>query len=184
MEFEKHGWIFHGEVTVDKCPQAQAIRTHSKGLAFAQLKKDASWLRPALADYILVFRKPGDNQVPIQPDITNDEWIEWARPVWYGIRESDTLNVAEAREHDDERHICPLQLGTIERCIKLWSNPGETILSPFMGIGSEGYMALKLDRKFIGIELKRSYYETAIENLTSIIAESDQQTIFDLMGVQ
>lgn len=184
MEFEKRGWIFHGEVVIWKDPQLQAIRTHSKGLAFAQLKKDASWLRPALADYILVFRKPGDNQVPILPDISNDDWIEWASPVWFGIRESDTLNVAEARENDDERHICPLQLGTIERCIKLWSNPGETILSPFMGIGSEGYMALKLDRKFIGIELKRSYYETAIENLTSIIAESDQQTIFDLSGVQ
>ena len=184
MEFEKHGWIFHGEVTVDKCPQAQAIRTHSKGLAFAQLKKDASWLRPALADYILVFRKPGDNQVPIQPDITNDDWIEWARPVWYGIRESDTLNIAEAREHDDERHICPLQLGVIERCIMLWSNPGETIFSPFMGIGSEGYMALKLEREFVGIELKRSYYETAIKNLNSVLAKNDQQTIFDLTEVQ
>jgi DNA modification methylase len=178
--FERRGWIFHGEVVIDKDPQAQAIRTHSKGLAFRQLKKDASWLRPALADYILVFRKPGDNQVPIKPDITNDEWIEWARPVWYGIRESDTLNIAEARENDDERHICPLQLGTIERCVKLWSNPGEIVFSPFAGIGSEGYQALKLGRKFIGIELKRSYYETAIKNLNSVNADNDQQTIFDL----
>ena len=182
--FERRGWIFHGEVVIDKDPQAQAIRTHSKGLAFRQLKKDASWLRPALADYILVFRKPGDNQVPIKPDITNDEWIEWARPVWYGIRESDTLNIAEARENDDERHICPLQLGTIERCVKLWSNPGEIVFSPFAGIGSEGYQALKLGRKFIGIELKRSYYETAIKNLNSVNADNDQQTIFDLMEVQ
>ena len=184
MAFEKHGWIFHGEVVIDKDPQVQAIRTHSKGLAFGQLKKDSSWLRPALADYILVFRKPGENQVPIKPDISNDNWIEWARPIWYGIRESDTLNVAEARGSDDERHIAPLQLGTIERCIRLWSNPGETIFSPFMGIGSEGYMALKLDRKFIGIELKRSYYETAIKNLNSVIAENNQQTIFNLAGVQ
>ena len=181
--FERRGWIFHGEVVIDKDPQAQAIRTHSKGLAFRQLKKDASWLRPALADYILVFRKPGDNQVPIKPDITNDEWIEWARPVWYGIRESDTLNIAEARENDDERHICPLQLGTIERCVKLWSNPGEIVFSPFAGIGSEGYQALKLGRKFIGIELKRSYYETAIKNLNSVNADNDQQTIFDLTEV-
>lgn len=182
--FEKHGWIFHGEVVIDKDPQAQAIRTHSKGLAFKQLKKDSSWLRPALADYILVFRKPGENQVPIKPDITNDEWIEWARPVWYGIRESDTLNISEARENDDERHICPLQLGTIERCIKLWSNPGETVFDPFAGIGSTGYQALKLGRKFIGIELKRSYYETAIKNLNSVDIENSQQTIFDLAGVQ
>ena len=176
--FEARGWIFHGEVTIDKCPQAQAIRTHSKGLSFGQLKKDSSWLRPALADYILVFRKPGENKVPIKPDITNDDWIEWARPVWYGIRESDTLNIAEGRDHDDERHICPLQLGTIERCIRLWSNPGETVFSPFAGIGSEGYQALKLGRKFIGIELKRSYYETAKKNLGRVISANCQQRMF------
>lgn len=177
-EFERRGWIFHGEVTIDKCPQAQAIRTHSKGLSFAQLKKDSSWLRPALADYILVFRKPGENKEPIIPDVTNDEWIEWARPVWYGIRESDTLNIAEGRGDDDERHICPLQLGTIERCIKLWSNPGETVFSPFMGIGSEGYQALKLGRRFIGIELKRSYFEAAKTNLERALASDRQMTLF------
>jgi len=156
---------------------SQAIRTHSKGLLFVQLKKDASWLRPALADYILVFRKPGENQIPIKPDLTNDEWIEWARPVWYGIKESDTLNYREARENDDERHICPLQLGTIERCIRLWSNPGETIFSPFAGIGSEGYMSLRLNRKFIGIELKRSYFEVAVRNLQEI-ENYGQQLLF------
>jgi DNA modification methylase len=177
-EFERRGWIFHGEVTIDKCPQAQAIRTHSKGLSFSQLKKDSSWLRPALADYILVFRKPGDNPEPIIPDVTNDEWIEWARPVWYGIRESDTLNVGEGRGDDDERHICPLQLGTIERCIKLWSNRGEIVFSPFMGIGSEGYQALKLGRRFIGIELKRSYFEAAKTNLERALASDRQMTLF------
>jgi len=176
--FEDRGWIYHGEVCIDKDPQAQAIRTHSKGLLFTQLRKDASWLRPALSDYILVFRKPGDNQVPVIPDITNDEWIEWARPVWYGIRESDTLNVAEGREADDERHICPLQLGTIERCVRLWSNPGETILSPFAGIGSEGYVALQFDRKFIGIELKKSYYDTAVKNLERARSIKNQGTLF------
>lgn len=176
--FEKRGWIFHGEVTIDKCPQAQAIRTHSKGLSFGQLKKDSSWLRPALADYILVFRKPGDNKEPILPDITNDEWIEWARPIWYGIRESDTLNIGEGRGNDDERHICPLQLGTIERCLRLWSNPGDTVFSPFMGIGSEGYQSIKFDRKFIGIELKKSYFDAAVKNMQRAINADSQLSLF------
>lgn len=176
--FEDHGWVYHGEVCIDKDPQAQAIRTHSKGLLFVQLRKDSSWLRPALADYILVFRKPGENPVPIQPDITNDQWIEWARPIWYGIHESDTLNVAEARESDDERHICPLQLGTIERCIKLWSNPGETVLSPFAGIGSEGYVALQEGRRFVGIELKQSYWEAAKRNLERALQSKSQLELF------
>lgn len=158
-------WIYHGEVTIDKDPQAQAIRTKSKGLLFTQMRKDAAWSRPALADYILIFRAPGENRVPIHPDITNDDWIEWARPIWYGIKETDTLNVAEGRERDDERHICPLQLGTIERCVRLWSNPDETVLSPFAGIGSEGFVSLKHGRRFVGIELKESYYRAARRNL-------------------
>lgn len=182
--FEAHGWIYHGEVCIDKDPQAQAIRTHAKGLLFVQLRRDASWMRPALADYILIFRKPGENKVPIKPDLTNEEWIEWARPIWYGIRETDTLNAAEGREEKDERHIAPLQLGTIERCIRLWSNPGEVILSPFAGIGSEGYMALKLGRKFVGIELKRSYYEVALRNLERAQHHMDQGTIFDFMEME
>ncbi|HHY08529.1 MAG TPA: site-specific DNA-methyltransferase [Corynebacteriales bacterium] len=177
--FEERGWIYHGEVCIDKDPQAQAIRTHSKGLLFVQLRKDSSWLRPALADYILVFRKPGENPTPIQPDITNDQWIEWARPIWYGIRETDTLNAAEATEADDERHICPLQLGTIERCIKLWSNPEEVVLSPFAGIGSEGYVAIKTNRRFVGIELKPSYWRTAHKNLEQALSEGRQATLFD-----
>jgi DNA modification methylase len=163
--YEAEGWIYHGEVCIDKDPQAQAIRTKSKSLLFVQLRKDASWLRPALADYILVFRKPGDNTTPVLPDLTNEEWIEWARPIWYGIRESDTLQTAEARDDEDERHVCPLQLGTIERCIRLWSNPGELVLSPFAGIGSEGYEAVRLGRRFIGIELKPSYWRVAVRNL-------------------
>lgn len=180
--FEQHGWIYHGEVCIDKDPQAQAIRTKSKALLFVQLRKDSSWLRPALADYILVFRKPGENPVPIQPDITNDEWIEWARPIWYGIRETDTLNAAAATETEDERHICPLQLGTIERCVRLWSNPGETILSPFAGIGSEGYVALKTGRQFVGIELKPSYWQTACGNLERALSEGREVTLFDNLG--
>ena len=163
--FIHHGFIYHGEICIDKDPQAQAIRTHSKALLFVQKDKDSSWLRPALADFILIFRKPGENAAPIKCDLTNDEWIEWARPIWYGIDETDTLNAAQARAEKDERHICPLQLGTIERCVRLWSNRGETVLSPFAGIGSEGYQALKLDRRFIGIELKPEYFAVAIKNL-------------------
>lgn len=177
--FEAAGWIMHGEITIDKDPQAQAIRTKSKALLFVQLRKDASWLRPALADYILVFRKPGENAAPIHPDLTNNEWIEWARPIWYGIKESETLNVAQGRSDRDERHICPLQLGTIERCVRLWSNPGETVLSPFAGIGSEGYVALKKHRRFVGIELKDSYAKVAAKNL----AEAERlSTVKDLFS--
>lgn len=172
--FARNGWVYHGEVCIDKDPQAQAIRTKSKALLFVQLRKDASWLRPALADYILVFRKPGDNAAPILPDISNNDWIEWARPIWYGIRESDTLNVREARSDDDDRHICPLQLGTIERCVRLWSNPGDVVLSPFAGIGSEGYVSVRHGRSFVGIELKPEYYEAAAKNLRR--AEDDVAT--------
>jgi DNA modification methylase len=172
--FVARGWVFHGEVAIDKDPQAQAIRSHAKGLLFVQKNKDRSWLRPALADYVCVFRKPGENGVPIREDqITNDEWIQWARPIWYGIDETDTLNVRVARSDDDERHICPLQLGTIERAIKLWSNPGDLILSPFAGIGSEGVVALQLSRRFIGIELKPEYYEVAARNLADALLQGE-----------
>jgi len=169
--FQKGGWIYHGEVTIDKNPQVQAIRTHAKGLLFVQKDKDSSWLRPALADYIVIFRKPGENPEPIKGEISNEEWIEFARPVWYGIKETDVLNASIARENKDERHICPLQLGTIERCIKLWSNPNDIVLSPFMGIGSEGFKALQLGRRFIGIELKESYFNIAKRNLEEALAE-------------
>lgn len=162
---EEVGWIYHGDITVDKDPQAQAIRTKSKALLFVQLRKDASWLRPALADYLLLFRAPGINAVPIHPDVTNDQWIQWARPVWYGIRETRTLNAASARAEEDDRHICPLQLDLIERCIALWSNPGETILDPFAGIGSTGYVALQHQRRFIGCELKDTYVQAMMKNL-------------------
>lgn len=179
--FQAAGLVYHGEVTIDKDPQAQAIRTKSKGLLFTQMRKDSVWSRPALADYILIFRVPGENVVPIHPDITNDQWIEWARPVWYGIRETDTLNVAEGREADDERHIAPLQLGTIERCIRLWSNPGETVLSPFAGIGSEVYMAVKLKRCGLGVELKTSYFRAAVRNLRRAEQEMAPLDLFSAM---
>ena len=180
--FQANGWIYHGEVCIDKDPQAQAIRTKAKGLLFVQMRKDSSWSRPALADYILIFRKPGDNAVPIVPNITNNQWIEWARPIWYGIRESDTLQVVEARAEEDERHICPLQLGTIERCIRLWSNPGELVLSPFAGIGSEGYEAIRLDRRFLGFELKPTYAAVAVTNLRAAEQAKTQGSLFTEAG--
>lgn len=177
--FKAAGWIHHGEITVDKDPQAQAIRTHSKALLFVQLKKDRSWLRPALADFVCIFRKPGENAAPIaSDDIDHETWIKWAHHVWYDINETDTLNVREARENDDERHICPLQFGLIERCIRLWSNPGELVLSPFAGIGSEGYEAVRHGRRFWGCELKESYARVAAKNLAVAATLRTQGTLF------
>jgi DNA modification methylase len=178
----ENGWIFHGEVTIDKDPQAQAIRTKATSLMFVTLNKDSSMSRPALADYLLMFRKPGENEVAIKPDCDNDTWIEWARPVWYDIRESDTLNVGEARENDDERHICPLQLGLIERAVKLWSNRGDLVLSPFAGIGSEGYESIKAGRRFVGCELKPSYWRTACKNLRMAEEIANMPTLFDAVS--
>jgi DNA modification methylase len=166
------GWIYYGEACVRKDPQSQAIRTKSHALMFVTKDRDSAWLRPALADYLLIFKKPGDNAVPIRGDVTNEEWIDWAQPVWWGIRETRTLNERAAREDADERHICPLQLDFIERCVRLWSNRGELVLSPFAGIGSEGFVALQQGRRFTGIELKESYWRTAAGNLRR--AEQDQ----------
>lgn len=183
---EDAGWIYYGEVAIDKDPQVKAIRTKDQGLLFKSLATDSARMHMALADYLLQFRKPGNNPEPIKagiserygnPDgwITAEEWIEWAAPVWYragdgypgGIRETDVLNVAVARDDKDERHIAPLQLGVIERAVKLWSNPGDLVLSPFAGIGSEGVMAVKLARHFVGVELKESYFETACRNIAA-----------------
>jgi hypothetical protein len=173
------GWIFHGEVTVDKCPQAQAIRTKAQSLMFVQLHRDSAMSRPALADYVLMFRKPGENATPVNGDVDNETWIQWARPVWYDIRETDTLNAAVARDDADERHICPLQLPLIERCVRLWSNPGETVMSPFAGIGSEGVVAVRHGRRFVGCELKASYWRTAAANIKAV----EQQTVLDIVDV-
>lgn len=179
--FVAGGWIYHGEVAIDKDPQAVAIRTHQKGLLFVQLHKDAVWMSPALADYILLFRKPGENQVPVKPDVSNEEWVTWAHPVWYGIRPTDTLNTSEAKSDKDDRHIAPLQLGTIERCVRLWSNPRELIFSPFAGIGSEGYVAVRFGRRFLGVELKDIYAEAAARNLRVAERRQGSRT---LLGVR
>lgn len=177
--YETGGWHFYGEVTVNKDPQAQAIRTRAHALTFATKNRDSSGTRPALADYLLIFRKPGDNPIPIKTDVSNDEWIKWAQPVWWDIRETNTLNVRVARDDADERHICPLQLDFIERCVRLWSNPGETVLTPFAGIGSEVYTAVKLGRRGIGCELKPSYWRTAVMNLRQLEAEMTSPSLFD-----
>lgn len=169
---ERCGWTFVGRAFVQKNPQAQAIRTKCKPLMFVQINKDSSHSRPALIDQVLIFKKPGENIVPVTPvankELDNERWISWAHGIWTDINETDTLQYYIARDRDDEKHICPLQLGTIERCIKLYSNPGETVLTPFMGIGSEAFMAVKLGRKAIGIELKESYFKVAVNNLNSI----------------
>lgn len=203
--FQAAGWIFYGEVTVWKDPQAQSIRTKAFALAFQTKNRDSASTRPALADFLLIFRKPGDNAVPIphhatRGEVTNDDWIEWASPIWFDrsnggavggehlapvwldIKETNTLNVRDGREQADERHICPLQLDFIERCIRLWSNPGETVLTPFAGIGSEVWVARKLGRRGIGIELKPSYWRTAVDNLRRLDAELDTPALLDLDG--
>jgi DNA modification methylase len=181
--FQADGWVFHGEITVDKNPQVQAIRTKTKGLMFVQLHKDSAASRPGFADYLLIFQKPGENEVPVIPDVTNEEWIQWAHPVWYDINETDVLNAKLARGDEDERHLCPLQLPFIARCIRLWSNRGETVFDPFAGIGSTLYEAVRFGRKGLGIELKPEYFAQATKNLTNaerltggdLFAWADQQ---------
>ena len=199
--FQEVGWIFYGEVTVWKDPQAQSIRTKAHALAFATKNRDSTKSRPAMADYLLIFKKPGDNAVPVKNDpldgpVTNDDWIDWASPiwtdhseggwltedgnlapVWFGIKETGTLNTRVAKESADERHIAPLQLDFIDRCVRLWSNPGETVLTPFGGIGSELYVAVKRGRRAIGCELKPSYWRTAVDNLRSLDAEMAVPTL-------
>lgn len=182
---ERVGWIYYGEVCIDKNPQVKAIRTHDAGLLFKSLATDSAKMHMCLADYMLQFKKPGKNAIPINAGtsekyktdgwISGEEWIEWAAPVWYkqtkdypgGIKETDVLKYQGARGEMDEKHICPLQLGVIERSVKLWSNPGEMVLDPFAGIGSTGVKAIQLKRKFIGVELKRNYFDVAAENLFS-----------------
>jgi len=186
--YEAEGWIFFGRAFVQKNPQAQAIRTKAKGLLFVQMRKDSASSRPAMIDQILIFKKDGENATPITPvengEMDNETWIEWAHGIWLGISESDTLQYHTAREGNDEKHICPLQLGTIERCIKLYSNPGELVLSPFMGIGSEVYSAVKLGRQGVGIELKQSYFDVAVNNLKSASIEYATPTLFEMAGIE
>lgn len=177
--YQAEGWVYYGEVTVDKDPQAQAIRTKAQALMFATKNRDSSKSRPALADYLLIFKKAGERYAQVKTDVTNEEWIEWARPIWYGIQESNTLNARIARESDDERHLTPLQLDFIERCVRLYSNPGELVFTAFGGVGSELYVAVKNGRRALGIELKASYWKTGVDYLRELEHHLAQPT-FDL----
>ena len=168
--YQKEGFIFHSEVTIWKDPVTAMQRTKALGLLWKTIKKDSSMSRQGIPDYVVTMRAPGENISPIAhtaEEFPVDQWQKWASPVWMDIDPSDTLQYQSAREHDDERHICPLQLGVIRRCLGLWSNPGDLVWSPFMGIGSEGVVSLQMGRRFVGAELKASYFQQAVKNLTS-----------------
>jgi hypothetical protein len=170
------GWIYHGRRTIWKCPVVEMTRTKHVGLLYKQLKKDSSKSRGGMPDYLMTFIKPGDNPDPINhtpQDFPLEQWQEWASPVWMTVRQSNVLNVRMAREQNDERHLCPLQLDVIERALIMWSNPDDVVLSPFMGIGSEGVSALKLGRKFVGVELKESYWKQACRYLDAQDRQDD-----------
>lgn len=180
---EAAGWKYHSRVTVWKCPVTEMQRTKSHGLLYKQLRTDSSFSRQGLAEYVLVFRRwaqPGEEIAPVThtpESFPLDQWQEWASPVWMDIDQTDVLNVRIARDDRDEKHLCPLQLDLIERCVKLWSNPGDVVLSPFAGIGSEGVQSLRAGRKFAGIELKDAYWRRAVDNLGSIARERTQVTL-------
>lgn len=167
---ERAGLVFEYDWGIRKNPQSQAIRTRSHELQFAGLESDRACSRGALPDYLLKFRVPGENAVPVNSkcQVSREDWIRWAEWCWDDIRETDTLNTKAAKDEKDTRHICPLQKGVIDRLVRLYSNPGEIVFSPFTGIGSEGYVSLQRDRRFYGCELKPSYYEQACRNLRAV----------------
>lgn len=188
--FQEAGWIYHSEVCIWKDPVVAQQRTKALGLLHKQIVKDSCMSRQGIPDYLITMRKPGVNPEPVsgcfeeywgemeEPDrskyTTDDDnrnwysievWQRYASPVWMDIRQSNTLQYRSAWEEKDEKHICPLQLDVIARGVELWSNPGDIVFSPFMGIGSEGYQAIKMGRRFVGVELKESYFRTAVNNL-------------------
>ena len=179
--FQDEGFIYHSEVVIWKDPVTAMQRTKALGLLWKQLKKDSCRSRQGLPDYVVVMRKPGDNKEPVEHTPENfpvDKWQEWASPVWMDIRQGDTLQRESAREEKDERHICPLQLPVIERCIELWSNKGDIVVTPFLGIGSEVYQAILQGRKGVGIELKESYYNQAVLNCQRAVEIANEGKLF------
>ena len=195
--FQAAGWIYHSRHTIWKDPLIEATRTKALGLMHKQLQKDSSMSRAGLPDYLITFRTPGENQIPIThaeglakysgkkdpggegaTGRSHNIWRAYASPVWMDVRQTLTLNARAARDEKDERHICPLQLDVIERGIMLWSNEGDTVLSPFAGIGSEGYVAVKEGRKFVGVELKPSYWRQAVDNMKSAEVEARSGSLF------
>ena len=166
--FEDCGFIYHSKVTIWKNPVTEMQRTKALGLLHKQIRKDSAMNRQGIPDYIVTMRKPGDNPERIShthETFPVDVWQNYASPVWMDIRQSDTLQKKSARDEKDERHICPLQLEVIQRCIELWTNPGDIVLDPFAGIGSVPYVAVTMGRRGIGVELKESYYKQARNNL-------------------
>jgi hypothetical protein len=195
-EFEESGWIFHSEVCIWKNPVTAMQRTKALGLLHKQLCKDSCMSRQGIPDYLVTMRKPGENPEKVEGLLeyyvgeevfdtslnrtrkSIEIWQRYASPVWMDINQSNTLQREPAREAEDERHICPLQLDVIERALQLWTNPNDIVLSPFMGIGSEGYKALEMERRFVGIELKESYYNVAVNNLKVASNRQSQSALF------
>lgn len=179
---ERVGLIYEYDWLIRKNPQSQAIRSRSRELQFAGLEADRAKSRGAIADYLIKFRAKGENESRVNDkgEVSRNDWIDWAEPAWLDIRETDTLNVIGTKGDGDTKHICPLQLGVIDRCVRLFSSRGETVFSPFTGIGSEGYVAIKRGRKFYGCELKREYVNSAIGNfnLANTAAAEEQKTLF------
>lgn len=185
--FEKFNWQYHSEVTIWTDPVLEMQKTKAHGLLYKQVRKDASFSRQGLPDYLVVFRKWAEDEEDeklIEPvehtkeDFPLPIWQNYASPVWMDIQRTNVLNVYQAREDKDEKHICPLQLDVIERAIDLWTNPGDIVFSPFMGIGSEIYTAVKMGRKGIGVELKESYFENSYKNIMMAVQENNQISMF------
>ncbi|WP_185155668.1 DNA methyltransferase [Dysgonomonas sp. 521] len=176
--FEKEGFIYHSRITIWKDPVVEMQRTKALGLLHKQVKKDATMSRVGLPDYVLVFRRDGDRDNPVKCDISVDTWQKYASPVWYDINYSNTLNLKGSRDEKDEKHICPLQLDTIDRLLTLYSNEGDTIYTPFLGIGSEPYQAILRGRRAIGVELKESYFNAAVRNCNAALESKKQLTMF------
>ena len=178
--YQREGFVFHSEVVIWKDPVTAMQRTKALGLLHKQIKKDSAMSRQGIPDYVVTMRKPGVNDRPIShtaEEFPVERWQRYASPVWMDIDPSDTLQHRSAREEEDERHICPLQLGVIRRCVDLWSRKDDVVWSPFMGIGSEGYVALQEGRRFVGAELKASYFEQAVKNLAEAEGQK-QQALF------
>jgi DNA modification methylase len=192
---ERSGLVFEYDWTVRKNPQAQALRTRSRELQFAGLESDRAKSRGSLPDYLIKFRVPGVNAIPVdsEGEVSRNDWIEWAECTWNnmetrwmdnGLMRKATLNTEEGKGDKDTRHICPLQLGVIDRLVKLYSNPGEIVFSPFTGIGSEGFVSLKRNRRFYGCEIKDEYHAAALLNMERAIAERgcESKNLFSLLG--
>jgi hypothetical protein len=171
--FESAGWIYHSRVTIWKDPVTAMQRTKALGLLHKTVRENSSMSRQGLADYVVTLRAPGEiasedrvrHTASTETELPVELWQRYASPVWMDIKPNETLQGESARDDEDERHICPLQLEVIRRCVRLWSNPGDVVLSPFAGIGSEGFVALEEGRRFVGVELKDTYYAQAVRNL-------------------